>query len=101
MVQTLYLSILLNLVLAIFNLLPLSPLDGRRVVLSMLPNALAKPFAKLERFGFLVLLGIIFLLPMLGGSLGTDLNVSDGWLRFRLPGSCRFSGQSLEHLRSG
>jgi hypothetical protein len=43
--------------------------------LSVLPNALAKPFAKLERFGFLVLLGIIFLLPMLGRSLGTDLNI--------------------------
>ena len=53
-----------------------SAAPGRgRVVLSMLPNALAKPFAKLERFGFLVLLGIIFLLPMLGRSLEVDLNI--------------------------
>jgi Zn-dependent protease len=74
-VQTLYQSILLNLVLAIFNMLPLPPLDGSRVVMSILPNALAKPFAKLERFGFLILLGIIFLLPMLGRQIGTDLNL--------------------------
>jgi Zn-dependent protease len=75
LVQTLYQSILLNLILAIFNMFPLPPLDGGRVALSVLPNALARPFAKLERFGFLVLLGIIFLLPMLGRSVGIDLNI--------------------------
>lgn len=75
LVQTLYQSILLNLILALFNMFPLPPLDGGRVVMSVLPNALARPLAKLERFGFLVLLGIIFLLPMLGRALGIDLNI--------------------------
>jgi len=75
LVQTLYRSILLNLVLALFNMMPVPPLDGSRVIMSILPKALAKPFARLERFGFLVLLSIIFLLPMLGRQIGMDLNV--------------------------
>jgi Zn-dependent protease len=60
LVRTLYQSILLNLILAIFNMLPIPPLDGGRVVTSILPNVLARQFAKLERFGFLVVLGIVF-----------------------------------------
>jgi Zn-dependent protease len=74
-VQTLYQSILLNLILAIFNMFPIPPLDGSRVLMSLLPKALARQYAKLERFGFLILLGIIFLLPMLGRQIGTDLNL--------------------------
>ena len=70
--QTLYQSILLNLILAIFNMFPIPPLDGSRVVMSILPKALARQYAKLERFGFLILVGIIFLLPMLGRQIGID-----------------------------
>ena len=73
--QTLYQSILLNLILALFNMFPIPPLDGSRVVMSILPKALARQYEKLERFGFLILVGIIFLLPMLGRQIGIDLNL--------------------------
>ena len=91
-----------NLILAIFNMFPIPPLDGSRVVMSLLPKALAWQYAKLERFGFLILLGIIFLLPMLGRMMGTDLNLFR-WAvaAFRSNGSCRSFGPSLGHRCSG
>jgi Zn-dependent protease len=73
--RTLSHSILLNLVLAIFNMIPVPPLDGSRLVLSLLPAALGRPYAKLERSGFLILLGLIFILPMVGRQIGVNLDV--------------------------
>ena len=73
--KTLYQSILLNLLLAIFNMLPIPPLDGSRIALSVMPGALARPYAKLESFGLLIVLGLVFVLPMLGRELGVNLNL--------------------------
>ena len=73
--KTLYQSILLNLLLAIFNMLPIPPLDGSRIALSVMPGALARPYAQLERFGLLIVLGLVFVLPMIGRELGVDLNL--------------------------
>jgi len=62
-------------VLATFNLLPIPPLDGSRILLSVMPGVLARPYAKLERFGLLILLGLVFLVPMIARQVGLELNL--------------------------
>lgn len=60
-------------------MLPLPPLDGGRVLVGLLPRVLATPLARLEPYGMMILIGLLFILPMVGGQLGLDLNVV-GWL---------------------
>ncbi|MDY0870297.1 site-2 protease family protein [Dongia rigui] len=78
-VQTLINSMRLNIMLALFNMLPLLPLDGGRVLAGILPPSLARPFFRTERYGMFVLLALIFLLPLIGGQLGMNLNIL-GWI---------------------
>ena len=66
-------AIVVNAVLAVFNLFPLPPLDGGRIAVGLLPNVLANPLAKLEPYGMMILIGLLILLPLLGSQLGADL----------------------------
>lgn len=62
----LFMGIFINILLMVFNLLPIPPLDGFTILLGLLPAELAYQLAGLRQYGFVILMGVIFLLPIIG-----------------------------------
>ena len=72
--------ILTNLVLGLFNLLPIPPLDGGRIAVGLLPEPLAERWARLERAGIVIVLLLVFILPEVLRQFGIAFNPVNGIL---------------------
>lgn len=68
-------SIYFNVLIAVFNLIPIPPLDGGRIAVGLLPGSLAFPLARLEPLGMWIVIGLLLIVPLLTRHLGDEVNL--------------------------
>ena len=73
LVRTLANFFFINIILAVFNMIPIPPLDGGRVAVGLLPQPLSYQLARLERYGFFIIITALFVLPLIGKKIGITL----------------------------
>lgn len=75
MVNMLNVMIFFNCLIAVFNMLPIPPLDGGRVAVGVLPQGPAMQLQRVEPYGIFIIIGMLLVLPMLGNVLEMNLNI--------------------------
>ncbi len=86
--------ILINLVLGIFNLIPLPPMDGGRIAVGLLPLPAARLLARSEKYGILAVLLVLFVLPTALGQFGLHFDPFHDAMNAILP----WAGDTVMHL---
>ncbi len=67
--------VVLNIALAVFNLLPIPPLDGSHIAIGLLPPPLSRAVESMRPHGMAILIGLVVVLPVIGHKLGIDLHI--------------------------
>ena len=68
-------SIYFNVLIGVFNLIPIPPLDGGRIAVGLLPGSLAYPLQRVEPYGMWIVIGILVIVPLVTYQLGNEINI--------------------------
>jgi Zn-dependent protease len=67
-------SIYFNVLIGVFNLIPIPPLDGGRIAVGLLPGSLAFPLQRVEPYGMWIVIGVLLIVPLVTYQLGSEIN---------------------------